>query len=209
MGVGSDRDDIHVGRRADRPESLDVDAERHELDARVHPPLPEPLPEHVRLVLAVRQDRGRRAERPRVEPLQARRAELHEALGQSDRGIDERPSHDTGASEQHQGDAHGVDRREHDVGAVQLALRREHAGEVAAVPAGRLETPLQRGAGHTGPGRWLGSFQVVPDSVAALGELVHSVKGVAGRRARLEPERRPPVRRVAEEVEDGGHGRRG
>ena len=48
-------------------------------------------------------------------------------------------------------------------------------------------------------------LEVVSHRVPALGELIHPVERVARRRARRELERRTSVRRVAEEVEDGGH----
>ena len=81
-----------VGRNA-----VDVHAERHELDARVYASLPQPPPEHVGLVLAVRHDRVCRAQCPRIEPLHALRPELHEALGQPDRRVDERRANDRGS----------------------------------------------------------------------------------------------------------------
>ena len=49
------------------------------------------------------------------------------------------------------------------------------------------------------------SLEVVADGVSALGELIHPVEHVACRRARLELERSAPLRRVPEEVVEGGH----
>ena len=89
VGIGAHRDDVDIRRRAGRPKRVHVHAERHKLDAHVCASLPQPPPEHVGLVLAVRHDRVRRAQRPRIEPLHALRPELHEALGQPDRRVDE------------------------------------------------------------------------------------------------------------------------
>ena len=50
-----------------------------------------------------------------------------------------------------------------------------------------------------------GSLEVVADDVSALGELIQPVEHVACRRARLELERRAPLRGVPEEVVERGH----
>jgi len=50
-----------------------------------------------------------------------------------------------------------------------------------------------------------GRLEVVTDSPAALRELVHPEERVPRGRAGLERERGATLRRVAEEVEDGGH----
>ena len=113
--------------------------------------------------------------------------------------------HDAALREEHQRDAHRVDGREHDVGAVQPPERREDGREVAAVSPGALEATLQRRARHPRPARGPWPLEVVSHRVPALGELIHPEERVARRGARLELERRTSVRRVAEEVEDGGH----
>jgi hypothetical protein len=206
MRIRPDRDDVDVGCRAvRRPEGIHVDAERHELDARLGAPFAEPLPQHVRLPVAVRENRRRRAQCPGIEPLHASRAELHETLGQPDRRVDEGSAHDAAPGEQHQRDSDGVDGGEHDICPVEAPKGREDRGEVSAVAARGLEAARQGGSRHRGrPGRG-GSLEVVTDAVPADGELVHAVERVAGRGARFERERRTSVRCIAEEVEDGTH----
>ena len=128
-----------------------------------------------------------------------------EPLGQTDRDVHERRADGTRPREEHQRNAHRVDRREHDVGPIERAERREHCREVAAVPSGALEAALQRRARRPCPRRRLRSLEVVADGVSALGELIHPVEHVACRRARLELERRAPLRGVPEEVVERGH----
>ena len=72
----------------------------------------------------------------------------------------------------------------------------------------RLEAALQRRTRRPRPCRRLRPLEVVADGVSTLGELIHPVKRIAGRRARLELERRAPLGRIPEEIEDGGTGRR-
>ena len=154
---------------------------------------------------AVRDDRGRPTERVGVEPLHAPGTELHEPFRQADRHVDERRANGMRPREEHQRDAHGVDRREHDVGPVERAERRENCREVAAVPSGALEAALQGRTRRPCPRRRLRSLEVVADGVSALGELIQPVEHVACRRARLELERRAPLRGVPEEVVERGH----
>ena len=92
-----------------------------------------------------------------------------------------------------------------DVGAIHLAERREDGGEVAAVAARSLDAAFHRRAGDRCGAARRGRFEVVPDSPAALRELVHPVERVPRGGAALELERGATLRRVAEEVEDGGH----
>ena len=72
-------------------------------------------------------------------------------------------------------------------------LRQPRAPRFSAAPGDRA----QRGGAR--------SLEVVPYRVAALRELIHPEERVARSGARLELERRASLRRVAEEVEDGGH----
>ena len=65
-----------------------------------------------------------------------------------------------------------------------------------------LRAPRPRIRAH---GAGAGRSRLCRDRVPALRELIHPVERVARRAARLELERRPALRRVAEEVEDGGH----
>ena len=83
--------------------------------------------------------------------------------------------------------------------------RRQHGREVAAVAAGALERALEGRAEHSRPGPRRRPLEVVRHGMPAVDELVHPVERVAARAARREPERGPALRRVAEEVEDGGH----
>ena len=72
-------------------------------------------------------------------------------------------------------------------------------------PPARSRPTLQCTSRDPRPRRRPRSLEVVPDGVAALRELIHAAQQVARRAARLELERRPALRRVAEEVEDVGH----
>ena len=188
-----------------RPEGHGVDAERDELDRHARPSRPQPTSDRLRLVLAVGEDRGCGAERTRVEALHAARPEPCQPLGQADRDVDEGHAHRPRAGEQDERDADGVDGRENDVGPAQGAERRKHGREVAAVPPGRFEAPLPGPARDPRPRRGGGSLEVVSHDVPAGGEVVHSVERVPRGGARLERERGATLRRVAEEVEDGGH----
>ena len=112
------------------------------------------------------------------------RPELREALGQPDRDVDERRAHGPRAREEHQRDADGVDRREDDVGAVEprgatrgpsRSRRRSRppprAPRFSAAPA-----TARHGAGR-------GRSRLCRTAQPALGELVHPVERVAGRRS--------------------------
>ncbi len=94
-------------------------------------------------------DCGRRAQRTRVELLHVPGLELREALGQTDRRVHERAPGDATSREQHQRDADRVDRREHDVGTVELPDGREDGREIAAVASCRFERAPERGAGRS------------------------------------------------------------
>ena len=205
MRVRADRDDVDVRGLVARPEGHGVDAERDELDRRARPSRPQPPSDRLRLVLAVGEDRGCGAERTRVEALHAARPEPCQPLGQADRDVDEGHAHRPRTGEQDERDADGVDGRENDVGPAQGAERRKHGREVAAVPPGRFEAPLPGPARDPRPRRGGGSLEVVSHDVPAGGEVVHSVERVPRGGARLERERGATLRRVAEEVEDGGH----
>ena len=112
---------------------LGVDAERDELDPR--PALAEPAPKLLDLAPAVRDDRVQLPEGIREQTLRRSAPELREPLRKADRRVHDRRPHAAEPSEERERDADGVDGREDDVGAVRCVERRQHAREVARVPA--------------------------------------------------------------------------
>ena len=77
------------------------------------------------------------------ESSRGRAAKLLEALRQSDRRVHHRRAHATEPVEKRERNADGVDRREDDVGSVQLAKRRDDAREVARVSAAQPHAPIE------------------------------------------------------------------
>ena len=73
----------------------------------------------------------------------ARAAKLLEALRQSDCRVDDRRANSAEPTEQRERNADRIDRRESDVGTVQLTKRREDAREVARVSAGQPNAPIE------------------------------------------------------------------
>ena len=200
-------DDVHRRRDVGWHEGLLVDAERYELHPGRRAVRRQPPAQLLDLELAVREHSRRRTERARIEASHALRAQPCEALRKPDRDVDERRPHPPCPVDEHERDPDRVNRRKDHVGTVGAAQRGENRGEVAAVATRVLEHGLRCSAGSARPGRrTLGSNEVVAGRPAALCDLVEAEQDVALGRSGRRGERRPPLGRVPEEVEDGGHG---
>jgi hypothetical protein len=208
VGVGADGDDVDAGAVsgvAPGVERVDVDAERDEHDRR--PAGPEPVAEPGNLALRIRKDGARAPQRTAVEATRERAAQLDEPLGQSDRGVDDRPAHDPEVREEDQRDPDPVDGREDHVGLVRGAQRRKDRREVASVAAHRPDERPSDTVAEPCP-RWRRpALEVVPDAHAPGFDVVEPEEPIALEGARRRGESRSPLGNTRIGEEDGGRGR--
>jgi hypothetical protein len=178
-----------------------VDAERDELDPR--DTVTEPGSQLVDLAPAVGDDRVQATKRPSEESSRSRAVKLLEALRQSDRRVHDRRTHATEPIEERKWNADRVDRRENDIGAVQLAKRREDAPEVARVSAAQPHAPIEDASEDPRAAARLESrLEIVTNLEPCSSQLVETVEAVARRIAERSTKRLAPQRRVAVEDEN-------
>ena len=207
MGIAADRDDVDV-RQARRSAGT---PRRLPRTGRTRPARPLPAPESSGGARRPRARCRRRSSMPR--PVPARRAAPCAATGAARGARAARSPHRRTASEGPRLRASSISGMP-TVSTVEktTSARLSRPRDARTVPKSppyppaRFETALERGARSPCRPRRLRSLEVVSHGEPAVGELVHAVERVAGRRARLELERSPSERRIAEEVEDGGHG---
>ena len=156
MWVCAGHDHVAAACATDGAKACDVDAERHELDARRLAVRGHVRAELRGLVLAVRDDCGRRRQRPRVQAAHPLRAKPFEALGKADRDVHERRTNAAPPALSSISGIPTVSTVERTTSrAIRLPERRQHRGEVAAVPACSLQRRLERRPARACPGRRL------------------------------------------------------
>ena len=181
-------------------EVIGVDAERDELDPRAT--VTEPGSQLVDLAPAVGDDRVEATKRRGEESSCGRAAKLLEALRQSDRRVHHRRAHATEPTEKRERNADGVDRREDDVGTVQLAKRRDDAREVARVSAAQPHAPIEDASDDPrAAARLEFRLEIVTNLEACSRQLVETVEAVARRIADRSTKRLPSQRGVPVEHE--------